>query len=93
LDNASGVSILLTLSALLSGKEYPYRIEFVLLNSEDYFSTPREVNYMSGLSLDCIFAVNVDGVGLKGSDTSVLFMSVHGSLRAGFWSVLEECRV
>ncbi len=75
LDNASGVSILLALAETLSGKEYPFQIEIVLFNGEDYYSTPGEMTFMASLSPDYILAVNVDGIGLKNSDTSVSFYS------------------
>jgi aminopeptidase YwaD len=73
LDNASGVSVLLALAETLPQKDYPFKIEIVLLNGEDYYSTPGEVTYMGGLSSDYNMTVNVDGVGLKGSATSISF--------------------
>ena len=73
LDNASGVSVLLALAESISKKEYPFKIEIVLLNGEDYYSTPGEIAYMGGLTPDYKMAVNVDGIGLRGSATSVSF--------------------
>jgi aminopeptidase YwaD len=73
LDNASGVSVLLTLAESLAGKTYPFQIEIVLLNGEDYYSTPGEKVYMGDLTPEYIRAANVDGVGLKDSATSVSF--------------------
>jgi len=73
LDNASGVSVLLALAESLAGKEYPFQVEIVILNGEDYYSTPGEIAYMGRLTSDYDLAVNVDGVGLKGSATSVSF--------------------
>ena len=75
LDNASGVSALLAFAESLSGKHYPFQIEFVLFNGEDYYSTPGEMAFMSGLSTDYILAVNLDGIGLKNSTTSISFYS------------------
>ena len=75
LDNASGVSALLAFAESLSGKHYPFQIEIVLFNGEDYYSIPGEMAYMSGLSTEYILAVNVDGIGLKDSATSVSFYS------------------
>ena len=73
LDNASGISVLLAFAESFSGKEFPYQIEIVLLNGEDYYSTPGEMAYMGGLTPEYNLAVNVDGVGLKDSATSVSF--------------------
>ena len=75
LDNASCVSALLAFAESLSGKHYPFQIEFVLFNGEDYYSTPGEMAFMGGLSTEYILAVNVDGIGLKESATSVSFYS------------------
>ena len=73
LDNASGVAVLLALASSISENEYPFQVEFVLLNGEDYYSTPGEIVYMSGLTPNYIRSINVDGVGLKGSATSISF--------------------
>lgn len=48
-------------------KTYPYRLEFVLFNGEDYYSTPGEMAYLaSHLSRpeDYVCAFNVDGAGI-----------------------------
>ena len=73
LDNASGVAVLLALADSFTKKYYPFQVEFVLLNGEDYYSTPGEIVYMSQLTPSYIMAINVDGVGLKGSATSISF--------------------
>lgn len=68
LDNASGTAVLLALAGELSGREFPFRIEFVLFNGEDYYSNPGEMAYMaSHLSApaDYAYAFNIDGVGVK----------------------------
>lgn len=75
LDNASGVSALLAFAESLSGKHFPFQIEIVLFNGEDYYSCPGEMAFMGGLSMDYILAVNVDGIGLKNCATSVSFYS------------------
>jgi aminopeptidase YwaD len=73
LDNASGVSVLLALAESLSEKEYPFQIEFALLNGEDYYSVPGEMVYMGDLTPEYKLSINVDGIGLKGSPTSISF--------------------
>jgi aminopeptidase YwaD len=73
LDNASGVSVLLAFAESLSGKECSHQIEIVLLNGEDYYTTPGETIYMRSLTPEYKMAINVDGVGLKDSATSISF--------------------
>ncbi len=73
LDNASGVAALLAFAESLSGKNYPFQIEIVLFNGEDYYSTPGEMAFMGSLTPNYTLAVNVDGIGLKNSATSVSF--------------------
>ncbi|MFR2479645.1 M28 family metallopeptidase, partial [Eisenbergiella sp.] len=76
LDNASGTAVLLAMASQLQGKTYPYRLEFVLFNGEDYYSTPGEMAYLaSHLSRpeDYVCAFNVDGAGLKGKDITYSF--------------------
>ena len=76
LDNASGVAVLLALAEHLSGQELPYRIEFVLFNGEDYYSTPGEMMYLSSYlssPKEYICAFNLDGVGAKGQSTAYSF--------------------
>ncbi len=75
LDNASGVAALLAFAETVSEKQYPFPIELVLFNGEDYYSTPGETAFMGSLSTQYRLAVNVDGVGLKNSATSVSFYS------------------
>lgn len=76
LDNASGTAVLLALASELKHHEFPYCIEFVLFNGEDYYSTPGEMTYLaSHLShpKEFIRAYNIDGVGLKGQKLSYSF--------------------
>ncbi|WP_050615162.1 M28 family peptidase [Bacillus testis] len=83
LDNASGVAVLLALAASLRGNDYPYRIEFVLFNGEDYYSNAGEMIYLrSSLATpdEYICAFNVDGVGLRGSNISYSFYECPATL-------------
>lgn len=90
LDNASGASVLLALAASLSGKEYPYQIEFVLFNGEDYYSIPGEMAYMPLLSSEYVLAINVDGIGLRDSDTSVSFYECPQELEKRIMECAEK---
>ena len=89
LDNASGVSALLALAEALAGKELSFRIEIVLLNGEDYFSNPGEIIFMQGLKSEYRMAVNVDGVGLKGSPTSISFYECEPQLENQIMKLIE----
>ena len=73
LDNASGVAALLTLAESFAGKEYNFQIEIVLFNGEDYYSVPGEMAFMASLAPEYKYAFNLDGIGLKNSNTSVSF--------------------
>ena len=71
LDNASGVAVLLALAEELSGRELPYRIEFVLFNGEDHYSNPGEMAYLAAYlssPSEYVCAFNIDGAGVKGQD-------------------------
>ena len=90
LDNASGVSVLLTLAEFIANTHCPFQIEFVLLNGEDYYSTPGEMAYMVGLTPDYLLAVNVDGVGLRGSDTSISFYECSQELETHIMNCVKK---
>ena len=73
LHNASGVSILLAVAESLKGGKFPFRVEIVIFNGEDYYSFPGETAFMESLTPEHLFAVSVDSVGMKGKGTSVSF--------------------
>lgn len=84
LDNASGVAVLLALAAELSGREFPYQIEFALFNGEDYYSNPGEMIYLaSHLSAptDYVCAFNIDGAGVKGQELAYSFYECPEKLK------------
>ena len=90
LDNASGTAALLAFVESLSGKEFPFQIEIVLFNGEDYYSTPGEIAFMGNLTENYILAVNVDGVGLRDSATSVSFYSCSSDLESRIMERAEQ---
>lgn len=76
LDNGSGVAVLLTLASLLGTIDNRFTIEIVLFNGEDYYSNPGEIDYMTkylSKTDNLALALNIDGVGLKDSQTSYSF--------------------
>jgi aminopeptidase YwaD len=91
LDNASGVSTLLTLADIITKKEYPFQIEFALLNGEDYYSTPGEKIYLNNLyPKKYKTAINIDGIGLKNSLTSISFYEYPKHLEADIMKLVEK---
>jgi aminopeptidase YwaD len=80
LDNGTGITILLLLSKLIKPETIDCCLELLLLNGEDYYSTPGQIKYMEEyLAKDnnIILAVNCDGVGLKNSKTATAKMGLQ----------------
>jgi aminopeptidase YwaD len=80
LDNGSGIAILLLLSKLIRPETIDCCLELLLLNGEDYYSTPGQIKYMEDyLAKDnnIILAVNCDGIGLKNSKTAIAKMGLQ----------------
>ncbi len=70
LDNASGTAVLLALAGQPAVKKAGGHLEFVFFNGEDYYSNPGETVYYDSRLQDPSpyqWALNVDGVGLRGS--------------------------
>lgn len=79
LDNGTGIAILLFLSKFIKPEMTDNCLELLLLNGEDYYSTPGQIKYMEEyLAKDnnINLAVNCDGLGLKNSTTAVSIMGV-----------------
>ena len=77
LDNAAGVATLLALAEQLAD-DPPTNLEFVFFNGEDHYAAPGEVAYITGCGGEfgrIALVVNVDGVGLQGSETTVAFFN------------------
>ena len=78
LDNAVGVTVLLTLSEMFKDISLTdVGLELVAFNGEDYFSTPGQISYLDahGGEFDRInLAVNCDGLGLNNSKIGVSLM-------------------
>lgn len=79
LDNGTGIAILLFLSNLIKPEMTDYCLELLLLNGEDYYSTPGQIKYMEeylNQENNIDLAINCDGLGLKNSKTAVSIMGV-----------------
>lgn len=93
LDNASGVAVLLALAEELSGRIFPYRIELVLFNGEDYYSNPGEMLYLGSRLSDpgeYVCAYNIDGVGIEGDNITYSFYECPEKLIDDISSLAEE---
>lgn len=79
LDNGTGIAILLLLSKLIKSVMIDFSLELLLLNGEDYYSTPGQIKYMEKYlkkDNDIILAINCDGIGLKNSKTAISMMGL-----------------
>ncbi|NER80611.1 MAG: M28 family peptidase [Leptolyngbya sp. SIO1D8] len=78
LDNAVGVTVLLTLSEMLKwATPTDIGIELVAFNGEDYFSTPGQIAYLDTYNSEfnqIKLAINCDGLGLKDNKTGISLM-------------------
>ena len=79
LDNGTGIAIILFLSKLINPEMTDYCLELLLLNGEDYYSTPGQIKYMEEYlnpenNID--LAVNCDGLGLKNSKAAIAKMGI-----------------
>jgi aminopeptidase YwaD len=75
LDNAAGVSVLLTLAQALSAKteRLPFNLEIIVFNGEDYFSAPGQMAYLGSAPQwqEIALAINVDGAGWREAPLSL----------------------
>ncbi|SFC01464.1 Zn-dependent amino-or carboxypeptidase, M28 family [Alkalibacterium subtropicum] len=93
LDNATGIAILLLLSRLIEPENIDFCLELLLLNGEDYYSIPGQRAYMDTYLKtpeDILCAINCDGVGLKDSPTTVMFMEDERQLDKQMKDRLQE---
>jgi aminopeptidase YwaD len=78
LDNAAGVATLLALAERLAAAPPAINLEFVYFNGEDHYASPGEVAYIAGCGGEfgrIRLVINVDGVGLRDSSTTVAFFN------------------
>lgn len=75
LDNAAGCTVLCLLAELLKDVDVP--VELLAFNGEDYYSVPGQMLYLAENRFEnCILNINIDGLGLKGSNPSVSFYNL-----------------
>ncbi|MGM0414205.1 MAG: M28 family metallopeptidase, partial [Bacillota bacterium] len=79
LDDGTGIAILLLLSSIIKPDDIDFTLELLLLNGEDYYSTPGQLKYMEEYiegNESTFLVINCDGVGLKDSKTAIAFMEL-----------------
>ena len=67
------------LSRFIKPEQTDHCIELLLLNGEDYYSTPGQKEYLDkylGQDNNIILAINCDGIGLKDSKTAVALIEL-----------------
>jgi aminopeptidase YwaD len=72
-DNASGTTVLLLLAELLAGYAGSQGLELVAMNGEDYYSNPREQQWLgmnAGRFSEILLGSNIDDVGYIGGKTA-----------------------
>ena len=85
LDNGTGVVILLLLSSIIKPEDIDFSLELLLLNGEDYYSTPGQLKYLEEYIIgdkETFLAINCDGIGLKNSKTAVSLLELNKSRKA-----------
>ena len=93
LDNGTGVAILLLLSSLIKPEEIDFLLELLLLNGEDYYSTPGQLKYREEYitgNEETFLVINCDGVGLKESKTAVSFLGLSKNREAFFEKLISK---
>ncbi len=76
LDNASGVAALLALAELLTGYRGGLTVEIVPFNGEDNYANPGEMLWVAeneGRLDDIVLGINIDDMGMRGTDNHVSF--------------------
>lgn len=94
LDNATGVTVLLTLAAMLKDRvPTDVGIELVAFNGEDYFSVPGQIAYLDayGSNFEQInLAINCDGLGLSKSKTGISFLECPAQYVASIEAIIKQ---
>ena len=77
IDNATGVVVLARVAELLVGAPDGLGVELLIVNGEDQYAAPGEMEYLRTTDLSKVrLAINVDGAGYRGGPTAV---STYGS--------------
>jgi aminopeptidase YwaD len=83
LDNASGVVVLLLLAELVADNAGSLEIELVVLNGEDYYACPGEIQWLASNSErlgDILLGINIDGAGFHHGNTAFSLYNLPGEV-------------
>lgn len=83
LDNASGITILLSVAEMLADYSGGRCIEIIALNGEDHYSAGGQMDYLKRYGdemPDTLLAINLDGVGYKQGKSSYSFYELSPQL-------------
>ncbi len=78
LDNAAGVAALLASAQTLDTKHFPFAVEWIAFNGEDYYSAAGQVLYLEKCGNEfenILLAINMDGIGWNASRNSIAFFN------------------
>lgn len=93
IDNATGVTVLLLLAALLNDYQGNHGIEIVAFNGEDYYAVPGQMKYIEqnmGKFGDILLNINIDGAGYKEGLSSFSAFELPGEMRRKLNSVIAD---
>ncbi len=93
IDNATGVTVLLLLSNLLSDYNGYHCIELVALNGEDYYAVPGQMKYIEQNegAFDTIrLNINIDGAGYKKGPSCFSAFGLPGKIQNALTGVLQQ---
>lgn len=78
LDNAAGVAALLASAQMLDTENFPFAVEWVAFNGEDYYSAAGQMLYLEQCGSEfenILLAINMDGIGWNESRNSIAFFN------------------
>ncbi len=95
LDNGAGVCILIAAAHMLKKKHIDFDVEFVPINSEEYFGATGELKYMEYLKSDkedVKLVINIDSPGNIGSKNAVSYYNVDEKNKKIINNVIENSK-
>lgn len=93
IDNATGVTVLLLLSHLLSDYSGSHCIELVAFNGEDYYAVPGQMKYIEqneGRFNDIKLNINIDGAGYKVGPSCFSAFGLPGKIQKALNETLQN---
>jgi aminopeptidase YwaD len=89
-DNATGVAVMLTIAEWASRENFPFDIEFIAFNGEEYYAMG-DLEYMKEADFGSILcAINIDGVGPKNGSNTITMMAASDEFQIQIKDLLKE---